>query len=242
MKAVTFQGPYKVEVRDVPDPAIQEPTDAIIRVTTSAICGSDLHVYNGRLPLPATGWIIGHEYIGVIEEVGPDVTDFKRGDRVVGSFSAGCGDCFYCRGRLSSQCLRQQPFGFFTLAGAQAQYLRVPFSSFTLEKVPDSLSDEQAVFLGDILSTGYFAADQGGIGKGDVVAVVGCGAVGLFALMSARLFNPKAVIAIDSLPERLALAERVGAVAVDMGQGDPAAVIREHTEGRGADVVIEAAG
>lgn len=242
MKAVTFQGPFRVQVEDVPEPAIQEPTDVILRVTTSAICGSDLHVYNGRIPIPLTGWIIGHEYVGEVVEVGSEVKNFKPGDRAVGAFVASCGGCFYCQRGWPSQCVQQQTFGFAQLAGAQAQYLRVPFGHFTLERVPQGLTDEQAIFTGDILSTGYFCAERGDIRPGDVVAVVGSGPVGLFAQMCALLFQPRAVLALDSVPERLELARRIGAVPVDISKDDPTAAIREHTEGRGADVVLEAVG
>jgi 2-desacetyl-2-hydroxyethyl bacteriochlorophyllide A dehydrogenase len=241
MRAVTFQGPFNLEVKDVPDPQIQAPTDVILKVTSTAICGSDLHVYDGRMPLPPTGWIIGHEYIGEVVEVGSAVKNLKPGDRAVGSFGSSCGECYYCRSGWPSVCVKQLSFGFLLLAGAQAQYLRVPFGHYTLEKV-DGLPDEKAIFVGDILSTGYFCADQGQIKPGDVVAVVGSGPVGLFAQMSALMFEPKVVLAIDSMPERLELARRIGALPVDMSKVDPAEVIREHSEGRGADVVLEAVG
>ncbi len=241
MKAVTYQGPFQVAVSDVPDPAIQEPTDVILKVTSTAICGSDLHLYNGRIPIPLTGWVMGHEYLGEVVEVGSAVNNLHPGDRAVGSFVASCGECFFCRRGWPSQCPRQQTFGFSILPGAQSEYLRVPFGHYTLEKV-DGLSDEKALFAGDIFSTGYFCAERAEIQPGDVVAVVGSGPVGLFAQMCARLFDPKAVIAIDSVPERLELARKVGSIAVDMSKEDPSAVIREHTEGRGADVVLEAVG
>lgn len=242
MKAVTFEGPFKVEVKELPDPAIQDPSDVILKLTSTAICGSDIHVYNGRISIPITGWIIGHEYIGEVVEVGSAIKNFKPGDRVVGSFIASCGECFFCRRNWPSQCLKQQTFGFAQLAGAQAEYLRVPFGHYTLEKVPGGLSDEKAIFVGDIFSTGYFCAERGEIRPGDVVAVVGSGPVGLFAQMCAQLFQPKAVLAVDSVPERLEMAKRVGAVPIDMSKEDPGAVIRGLTEGRGADVVLEAVG
>jgi S-(hydroxymethyl)glutathione dehydrogenase/alcohol dehydrogenase len=242
MKAVTFQGPFKLEVKDVPDPAIQDPKDVILKVTTAGICGSDVHAYDGRMTLPPTGWSMGHEYIGEVVETGGDVTNFKLGDRAVGSFVSSCGECYYCTTGWPSQCAKQAFFGFILLGGAQAEYLRVPNGHYTLEKVPDGLSDEKAVFAGDILSTGYFCADRGEIKPGDVVAVVGSGPVGLFAQMSALMFEPKVVLAIDSMPERLEMSKRIGAVPVDMSQVDPIAVVKEHSEGRGADVVLEAVG
>ena len=226
MKAATFQGPLKVVVQDVPDPKIQEPNDVILKVTTAGICGSDVHAYDGRMNIPATGWSMGHEYIGEVVETGSGITNFKAGDRAVGSFVASCGECYFCKTGWPSQCVKQQFFGFIILGGAQAEYLRVPNAHYTLEKVPDGLSDEKAIFTGDIFSTGYFCADRGEIKPGDIVAVVGSGPVGLFAQMSARL----------------EMSKRIGAVPVDMSQVDAVAVVKEHSEGRGADVVLEAVG
>ena len=242
MKAATFQGAFKIEVKEVDDPKIQEPNDVILKVTSAGICGSDMHAYDGRMPMPPTGWVIGHEYIGEVVEVGSGVKNFKAGDRVVGAFTSCCGECYYCQAGWQTNCVKQQTIGFFTLPGAQAQYLRVPNGHYTLEKVPDGLPDEKAIFVGDILSTGYFCADRGEIKPGDVVAVVGSGPVGLFTQMSALQFSPKVVLAIDSMPERLAISKRIGAVPVDMSKEDPVAVVREHSEGRGADVVLEAVG
>jgi 2-desacetyl-2-hydroxyethyl bacteriochlorophyllide A dehydrogenase len=241
MKAVTFQGPFKVEVKEIDDPKIQQPNDVILKVTTAGICGSDVHAYDGRMTLPPTGWSMGHEYIGEVVEVGANVTNFKVGDRAVGAFTSSCGDCYYCKTGWPTQCVQQQTFGFIMLPGAQAEYLRVPNGHYTLEKV-DGLPDEKALFAGDILSTGYFAADRGEIRPGDVVAVIGSGPVGLFAQMSALTFNPKVVLAIDSMPERLALSEKLGAIPVDMSKVDPVSVVKEHSEGRGADVVLECVG
>ena len=242
MKAVTFEGPFKVALSDVDDPTIREPGDVILRVTSSAICGSDLHAYNGRIPTPVTGWVMGHEYVGEVVEVGADVEGLRPGERVVGGPYASCGECFYCRRNWPSQCMYQQHFGYGMLPGAQAEYLRVPYARTTLEKLPDSLPDERAILVGDVLSTGYFAVERGEVRAGDVVVVVGCGPVGLCAQMCALLFEPKVVIAIDSVPERLEMAMKIGALPVDMSEGDPGAVIRKHTERRGADVVIEAVG
>ncbi len=242
MKAATFQGPFKIEVKDVDDPKIQDANDVILKVTSAGICGSDMHAYDGRMPLPPTGWIIGHEYIGEVVEVGGGVKNFKAGDRAVGSFVSSCGECYYCQTGWPSVCVKQQTFGFLLLPGAQAEYLRVPNGHYTLEKVPDGVSDEKAIFAGDILSTGYFCAERGEIKPGDVVAVVGSGPVGLFAQMGALTFNPKVVLAIDSMPERLEMAKRIGAVPVDMSKEDAVSVVRQHSEGRGADVVLEAVG
>jgi len=241
MKAVTFQGPFKVEVKDIDDPKIQADNDVILKVTTAGICGSDVHAYDGRMTLPPTGWSMGHEYIGEVVEVGPGVKNFKVGDRAVGAFTSSCGECWYCKHDWPTQCVAQATFGFIMLPGAQAEYLRVPNGHYTLEKV-NGLPDEKAMFAGDILSTGYFAADRGEIKPGDVVAVIGSGPVGLFAQMSALTFNPKEVLAIDSMPERLAISEKIGATPVDMSKVDPVDFVKQHSEGRGADVVLECVG
>jgi len=242
VKAVTFEGPGAVAVNDVEDPALKDERDAILRVTASAICGSDLHVYNGRLPIPLRGWVLGHEYVGVVEEVGSGVSGLAKGDRVVGSFMAACGECFYCERGWPTQCVKQQHLGFGQVPGAQAQYLRVPFADVTLFKTPDTASDEALVCVGDVLATGYFAVEQAAIQPGDVVVVVGCGAVGLYAIMCARLFGPSTVVALDSLPDRLALARALGAVPLNTGEGNPGSAIRQLSGGRGADIVIEAVG
>ncbi len=242
MRAVTFEGRFKVEVKGVPDAAVQQPGDVVLKVTSSAICGSDIHFYNGRIPIPHTGWVMGHEYVGEVVEVGDGVTKLKPGERVVGASYASCGECFYCRRSWPSQCMKQEHFGSGMLPGAQAEYLRVPYGQSTLVKVPDGLSDERAILVGDVLPTGYFAVERGEVRRGDVVVVVGSGPVGLCAQMCALLVEPKVVIAIDSVPERLELARKIGAVPVDMNAEDPGGVIREHTEGRGADAVLEAVG
>ena len=242
MKAVTFEGAFQVAVTDVPEPSLQEPHDVILRVTTASICGTDIHVYNGRIPMPITGYVMGHEYVGEVMEVGEAVTNLKPGDRVVGAPVSSCGDCFHCRRDWPNQCIKQEHFGAGHLPGAQAELLRVPYGHFTLERVPDGLPDEEAIFAGDILSTGYFAAERGEVRPGDVVVVVGSGPVGLCAQMCARLFQPKVVIAVDAVPERLEMAKRIGSLPVDMSREDPGAVIRDHTEGWGADVVLEAVG
>lgn len=242
MKAVTFHGAFDVRVSDVEEPTLQDPKDVILKITSTSICGSDLHAYDGRMPMPGTGWVIGHEYLGEVVDVGSEVKNLKPGDRAVGSFVSSCGECYYCKNGWPSVCVEAKAFGFLAMPGAQAEYLRVPNGHYTLEKVPDGLPDEKAIFVGDIFSTGYFCADRGEIKPGDVVAVVGSGPVGLFAQMSALQFEPKVVLAIDSLPERLAMSERIGAVPVDMSKQDPVAAVREHSEGRGADVVLECVG
>ena len=241
MRAVTFQGPKRIEVRDMPTPDIEEPTDAILKVATAAICGSDLHLYHGRVE-KEPGFIIGHEIVGIVEEVGPQVQIFKPGDRVGVGLGPVCGRCFYCRHRLSSQCVHRNVFGFGDIPGGQAEYFRVPFVDTTAELLPESLPDEEAILVTDIIPTGYFCAENGGIQPGDTVAVIGCGPIGLFTLISAQLFGPSLVLAIDNVPERLELARKKGAVPINFDHEDPVAKIKELTDGRGADVVCEAVG
>ena len=243
MKAVTFQGANHVQVEDVPEPAIQAPEDAIIRVTSSSVCGSDLHLYHGRLPFAMKGFVLGHEFVGVVEEVGSAVTELKVGQRVVSAFSASCGRCFYCRRGLTTQCLKGgQTFGFGQLPGGQAQLVRVPHADFTCERIPDSVDDAQAILVGDVLATGYYCAEIGNITPGDVVLVLGCGPVGLCTVACAYLLGASTVLAVDSVPERLALVEHLGGVPVDMSRENPGDRVRQYTGGRGVDVVCEAVG
>lgn len=240
MKALVFKGKHHVDLDpEWPDPTIQAPSDALVRITTTAICGSDLHGYE-RDPAPGTTVprTMGHEVVGIIEEVGPEVRNFKRGQRVVSPFSANCGTCFYCRNEWYSTCEKRT-----TLGGAQAQYARIPFADATLEPLPDDVSDEEAAFLSDIFPTGFFAAERGEIKPGMYVAVVGCGPLGLCAQISARLFGPARLIALDNVPYRLELAERInGATPVNPSREDARKRVLDLTEGRGADVVIEAVG
>ncbi|MBI2879535.1 MAG: alcohol dehydrogenase catalytic domain-containing protein [Candidatus Rokubacteria bacterium] len=247
MKAITLHGVADVRVQEHADPRIQEPTDALVRITTSAICGSDLHYYHGRFPNVEPGIVLGHEFVGEVVEVGAEVRGFRPGDRVVAPFSISCGRCEACKERLPAQCQttnravfggrfgRQYP-------GAQASFIRVPFADFMFERVPAGMPDEQAIFLGDILATGYFCAESGGIRPGDQVAVVGCGPVGLLAIQSAQLFGPARVFAVDRVDYRLALAEAFGAVPVDASRADPVAAIRAETGGRGVPVAMECVG
>ncbi len=247
MKAVVFHGVGDVRVETVPDPSIEHPTDAIVKITTSAICGSDLHPYHGRVGVGDV-FPIGHEFVGVVEAVGPEVRGVRPGDRVVAPFSVSCGACYYCRNRLPSQCATtgRGVFGMGkrrgSFPGGQAEYIRVPFAGNMLEPFAPGLTDEQMIFLADILPTGYFCAENGGIRPGDTVALFGCGPVGLCALMAAQLFGPAQVLAVDKVPYRLAMASELGAVPVDAGRADPVALVQERTGGRGADVALEAVG
>ncbi len=245
MRAVVYRGAGRVEVADVPDPIVQDPHDAILRVTTSAICGSDLHFLHGKAPLEP-GETIGHEAVGVIEEVGPDVERFRPGQRVVVAFDIACGHCWFCRNGQTQLCedFRNLGAGIFGggLGGAQAERLRVPFADTNLLEVPEGMTDERALFVGDVLTTGYYAAGIAGIGAGDTVAVIGAGPVGFFCVQGALAHGAGEVLALDVEPERLALAGKVGAVPIDVGARHAQMAVAELTGGRGADVVLEAVG
>jgi alcohol dehydrogenase len=250
MRAVVFEGPGDIRLEEVPEPVILDPEDTIVRVTTTSICGSDAHILHGLLPKMEPGRIIGHEFAGVVHETGSAVSRFKPGDRVVGAAAVWCGRCRACKRGLYSACERGATFGhgplLGDLPGAQAEYVRVPFSDNTLQ--PVSAPDEQIIFAGDILPTAYSAVvglnpGDRGVQRGDTVVVFGAGPVGLCAVASARLFDPKQVIAVDVEPNRLALAARLGAGAViDAANEDVRARVKELTEGWGAEYVIEAVG
>src|SRR4051812_25477832 len=256
MKAVTWHGRRDVRGDGAPDPAIKEPTDAIVRVTSSGICGSDLHLYEVMGPFMGEGDVLGHEPIGVVEEVGPDVKHIKAGDRVVIPFNISCGDCFMCEQGLYSQCETTQVtehgkgaalFGYTKLygevPGGQAEYLRVPQAHFGPIKVPEGPPDERFLYLSDVLPTAWQAVEYAAIPEGGTVAVYGLGPVGQ---MSARIARHRGarVIAVDLVAERLAMAERHGIETVDAGRynGDVPDAIRELTDGRGPDSVIDAVG
>jgi threonine dehydrogenase-like Zn-dependent dehydrogenase len=265
MKALCWHGKGDVRVDTVPDPKIEGPRDAVIKVTTTAICGSDLHLLDGYMPTMESGDILGHEFMGEVVELGPAVTNLKRGDRVVVPFTMACGSCFFCRKQLFSCCDNSNPnakaaeeamghspsglFGYSHMlggfAGGQAEYVRVPFADVGPYKVPDGLSDEKVLFLSDILPTGYMAAEQADIEPGDTVAVWGCGPVGQFAVQSAWLFGAGRVVAIDCVPERLEMARRLGrAETIDFLNVDGSVYdrLQELTKGRGPDRCIDAVG
>jgi threonine dehydrogenase-like Zn-dependent dehydrogenase len=244
MRAVVYRGIERVEVAEVPDPVLLEPSDAIVRVGLTAICGSDLHLYHGKAPLEP-GDTIGHEAIGVVDAVGSSVKRFAPGDRVVVSFDIACGDCWFCRKGQTQLC---EDFGFLgygvfggSLGGAQAELLRVPVADVNLLAVPDGLEDDRALFVGDALTTGVYAAGLAEISDGDIVAVVGAGPVGFFCAQAA-LPSAASVLALDLDPSRLSIAERIGAIPVDVSARNAQTAVDEHTQGRGADVVIEAVG
>ena len=263
MKANCWMGTRQVEVRDVPDPKIINPRDAIVRITSTAICGSDLHLFNGFIPTMKRGDIVGHEFMGEVVEVGPAVTNLAVGDRVVVPFPIACGHCEPCQRGLVSLCENSNPnawmaekmwgyspcgiFGYSHMlggyAGGQAEYARVPFADVGPLKVPDGLSDEQVLFLSDIFPTGFMAADMCGIEPGDVLAVWGCGPVGQFAIKSAYMLGAERVIAIDRFPYRLDIArERAGAETLNYEEVDVLEALEEMTGGRGPDHCIDAVG
>lgn len=265
MKAVCWMGKGKIEVHQVPDPEIVNPHDAILRITRTAICGSDLHLYDGYIPTMEAGDILGHEFMGVVEEVGPEVKNLQRGDRVVVPFMIACGSCFFCRRDLWSLCDNTNPnaqiaesmygysgsalFGYSHIyggyAGGQAQYVRVPFANVGPIKIENDLPDEKVLFLSDIYPTGYMGAENANIQPGDTVAVWGCGPVGLFAIASAYMLGAERVIAIDRFPERLKLArEYCGATTIDYTDNDVVIIeaLRDLTGGIGPDSCIDAVG
>ncbi|GIW46393.1 MAG: glutathione-dependent formaldehyde dehydrogenase [Deltaproteobacteria bacterium] len=247
MKAVTYHGIRDVRVEVVPDPEIKKPTDVIVRVTKSAICGSDLHFYRGKVPMDE-GFIVGHEFIGIVEEIGSDVRLLKKGDKVVAPFWVSCGVCINCRNRVPTSCVGGGGcFGFGKafgdIPGGQAEYVRVPFADSTLEKVPENIEDTKALFLGDIFSTGYFCAEWANIKPGDRVAVFGDGPIGLFATASARLFGPSLVITVGRHDFRLDVAKKLGSdLVINSRKEDPIHKILEVTDGRGVDAVLECIG
>ena len=265
MKAVCWMGKSDVQTLTVPDPKIVNPHDAILRVTRTAICGSDLHLYDGYIPTMEAGDILGHEFMGIVEEVGSEVKNLKRGDRVVVPFTISCGNCFFCKKDLWSLCDNTNPnaqvcetmygytgsalYGYSHIyggyAGGQAQYVRVPHADVGPIKIESDLPDEKVLFLSDIFPTGYQGAENGRIQPGDTVAVWGCGPVGLFAICSAYMLGAERVIAIDRFPERLRLArEYCGATTIDYTDKDVVIVeaLRDLTGGIGPDVCIDAVG
>ena len=262
MKALCWHGTGDMRYETVPDPKIEHPRDAIIKVTSCAICGSDLHIYNGVIPEMRSGDVIGHETMGEVVEVGSGNTKLKVGDRVVVPFTISCGECFFCRRGQFSACETSNPdrekasrmwghspaglFGYSHLLGGfpggQAEYLRVPYADVGPIKVPDGMSDEQVLFLSDIFPTGYMAAEFCGIQGGETIAIWGCGPVGQFAIRSAFLLGAGRVIAIDTIPERLDLARKAGAETIDFMKDNVYDRLQDMTGGRGADACIDAVG
>jgi len=246
MNGLVFHGVRDVRVERVPDPRIVEPTDAIVRVERAAVCGSDLHVWGGRERGLDPGTVLGHEFVGQVVEVGSDVRRFGGGARVVSPFTTSCGVCFFCASGLTARCARSQLFGWVAggqgLQGGQAELVRVPLADSTLVALPEAVPAETALLLGDVLPTGWYCAERAGVAPGGTYAVVGCGPVGLMAVVAARELGASAVWALDAVPERLAQAERFGATPLSAAGGDAPALLREATEGRGVDAVLEAVG
>ncbi|CAO5247031.1 zinc-dependent alcohol dehydrogenase [Frankia sp. AgKG'84/4] len=255
MKAVVFHGPGDIRVDQVPEPKIVEPMDAIVRLTASALCGTDLHMVRGTMPGMRPGTILGHEGVGIVEEVGRYVRNFRPGDRVVIPSTIACGSCSYCRAGYHAQCDHANPNGmqggsaFFggpiatgPFDGLQAEYARVPFANVGLVPLPDSVSDDQAIMISDIYPTGWFGAKLAEVGTGDTVAVFGAGPVGQFAVLSAFQLGAGRVIAVDGVASRLQGARALHAETVNFNEEDPVEIIREMTRGVGVDRVIDAVG
>jgi threonine dehydrogenase-like Zn-dependent dehydrogenase len=256
MRALTYEGPGRVRVRDKPDPRIEHPDDVILRVTRAAICGSDLHLFHGLVPDTRVGTTFGHEFTGVVEELGAGVRSLARGDRVVVPFNISCGTCFYCARGLSGACEASNPmsdlasgvYGYSHTTGGydggQAEYVRVPFADVGPTKIPEDLTDEDVLLLSDVLPTGYQAAEMAGVRAGDAVAIFGCGPVGLVAARAAWLLGAGRVVALDRVAERLAFARRwAGAETIDLARvRDPVAALRTLNDGRGPDACVDAVG
>jgi threonine dehydrogenase-like Zn-dependent dehydrogenase len=262
MKALVWHGKEDVRVDNVPDPKIEKPNDIVVRITATAICGSDLHLYDGLMPTMKSGDILGHEPMGIVEEVGSAITKFKKGDRVVVPFTIACGKCWFCEQTLFSLCdntnpnheqaetaMGHSPSGLLGYShmlggypGGQAEYLRVPYADVGPIKIESDLPDEKVLFLSDIYPTGYMAAEQANIQPGDTVAVWGCGPVGQFVIRSAWMLGAGRVIAVDNVPERLAMARAGKAETIDTTNENASERLKEMTKGRGPDSCIDAVG
>src|SRR6195952_3490158 len=255
MKAVVWHGEGDIRLDDVPDKTIEQSTDAVMRITRSAICGTDLHMVRGTMPGMVPGTILGHEAVGVVEAVGNDVRNFTPGERVVVCSTIGCGVCSYCRAGYYAQCDRANPNGpaagtsFFggpqptgPFDGLQAEYARIPFAATTLVHIPDGVSDDQAILVSDIFPTAWFGARLAEVGKGDTVLVLGAGVVGQFAIASAKRQGAGRMLCIDGNVDRLEYARTQNAEIINFNAEDPVAVVRELTGGIGVDRVIDAVG
>lgn len=246
MKALTFLGIESVGYETVNDPVIIEPSDVIIHVTQCAICGSDLHAYHGRETGLDHHTAMGHEFVGEVVEIGNEVLGLKKGDQVLSPFTTNCGACYYCKIGLTCRCTKGQLFGWREngagLHGGQAEFVRVPLADSTLVKIPEGISSEEGLLLGDVMSTGFYCAQQAEIKPEDISAVLGCGPVGLMAICGALEAGAKKVFAVDVLEERLAIASRLGASPIHAGKENVNEIILHHSEGRGADSVMEAVG
>jgi 2-desacetyl-2-hydroxyethyl bacteriochlorophyllide A dehydrogenase len=245
MRAVTYQAPGEVRVDEKPEPEVGSPDEAVIRVEATGVCGSDLHIYHGRVEIEP-GFTIGHEYVGTVLATGDDVTKVAEGDRVLGTYCTACGECFFCRRGDFQQCDSSRVFGhgetLGSLQGAQADQLLVPHADLTLRRVPDGLSDDVALFAGDVMGTGYHAVQALDLEPGSSAAVLGLGPVGLCAVQAARAGGTERVIAIDSVEERLKMAQSFGATPLHLTEDDVRARVKEETDGRGVDGAVDAVG
>ena len=245
MRAVTFQSPGEIRIDEKPEPELTAADEAIVRVEASGVCGSDLHIYHGRVAIEP-GFTIGHEYVGTVTAVGEAVTSVAEGDRVLGTYCTACNDCFFCARGLFHKCDHGRVFGhgklLGELQGAQAELLLVPNADLTLRQIPPGMTDDVALFAGDVMGTGFHAVSEAEIGPGDTAAVLGLGPVGLCAVQAAIAAGAETVIAVDTVPERLDMARSFGAQAVHLTEEDPRAAVKAATEGRGVDGVIDAVG
>ena len=245
MRAVTFHAPGDVRVEERADPVPEADDDAVVRVEATGICGSDLHIYHGRVQIEP-GFVIGHEYVGTVVAAGDGVTEVRVGDRVLGTYCTACGGCFFCRRAEYHKCDDGRVFGhgatLGSLQGAQAEFVLVPHANLTLRHVPEGVSDDAALFAGDVAGTAYHAIADGGFEPGASVAVLGLGPVGLCSVQVARAAGASLVVAVDTVEERLRVAETLGATPVHLTEGDPRAAVKKLTEGRGVDRSVDAVG
>ncbi len=253
MRAIVYEGIKNVSVEQVDDPKLQKADDIIVKVTSTAICGSDLHLFHGMVPNMKKGFILGHETMGIVEEVGSEVTKVKKGDRVIIPFPIACGHCWYCEHNLFSQCDNSNEHGenggifgysdtYGGYDGGQADYLRVPFANVGPKVIPEELTDEQALFLTDVLPTSYWGVDIGGVKKGDTVVILGCGPIGLSAIKWTILAGAKRIIAVDYVEYRLAHARSYGVETVNLEDHDDTGEMLHDLTGGGADVVLDCVG
>jgi len=245
MRAVTFQAPGEIRLDERPEPEVLAPDDAVVRVDATGVCGSDLHIYHGRVKIEP-GFTIGHEFVGTVIAAGDAVTRVDVGDRVLGCFHTACGSCFFCMRGQYHKCDEARVFGhgatLGSLQGAQAEQVLVPRANLTLRRVPDGMSDDAALFAGDVMGTGYHAVVAADLRPGDTAVVLGLGPVGLCAVQVARACGAANVVGVDTVPDRLEVARSFGAEAVHLTEQDPRAAVKAASEGRGADVVVEAVG
>src|SRR5215218_9108292 len=245
MQAVTFQAPGEVRVEERPEPELLERDDAIVRVELTGVCGSDLHIYHGRVSIEE-GFTLGHEFVGTVVAAGDGVSEVSDGDRVLGCYCSACGKCFFCRRGDYHQCDEGRVFGhgkaLGSLQGAQADQVLVPHANLTLRRVPEGMSSDVALFAGDVMGTGYHAIAQAELEPGDAVAVLGLGPVGLCAVQVARAAGAARVLAVDAVEDRLRVAAELGADAVHLSEEDPRGAVKAATDGRGVDVAVDAVG